>query len=266
MIVSDKSGKDKRASGVEKICFKLSNLDFNEVSIREMKLKLDQKKFNGRDLSLDVVEALKDSIKIDMSNLTGRRVVLVGPPGVGKTTTIAKIAANLLFNDHKKVGLITTDTYRIGAVEQLKIYAEIMNMPFRGVITQEEMDEALEHMKDCDTILIDTTGRSYTNSKKILELKEYIEKVGDKKVLLVLSCTTNDRCVKSTIDAYRPLNFTSLVISKLDETTTYGSIMNILNHSKKPISYLTTGQNVPEDILKPDKDKIIRLFLGAECI
>lgn len=193
-------------------------------------------------------------------------IVLVGPTGVGKTTTIAKLAGRLSLIENKKVGLITIDTYRIGAVEQLKTYADIMNIPFSVVFTIKDMQLALESMSDCDVILVDTTGRSSKNTMQISELRAFIDKVKTENIHLVISCTTKNKDIDVIIDGYKPLNYNNLIITKLDETSTYGSILNIVESAKKPISFITTGQNVPDDIKVLTSEQITKLILGEDDV
>lgn len=192
--------------------------------------------------------------------------VFVGPTGVGKTTTIAKLAGKYVLNYKKKVGLITIDTYRIGAVEQLKTYAEIMNLPFKVVFNLKQMEEAIESMKDCDLILIDTTGRSSKNLMQIQELRAFVEKTGASSISLVLSATTKWRDIESIVEGYSALKFTNLILTKLDETNTYGAILDTLVKSKVPLSYVTVGQNVPEDIKTLDKTNLISMILGENIL
>lgn len=251
------------SNDLEKICNKLQKLGVNNEIIEEVKTRLPN--MENEEMSNNLVDYLRENININNS-INSERVVLVGPPGVGKTTTIAKIAANLVFKENKKVGIITIDTYRIGAVEQLKIYSDIMNVKFKAVLTPEEMENAIEEMIDCDTILIDTTGRSCKNSMQISELNNYIKNTGTTNIHLVLSVTTKERDLEAIIDSYRNVNFENIIFTKLDETTSYGTILNMVKYANKPISYLTIGQNVPDDILNPSKDQLIKILLGVEKI
>lgn len=214
-------------------------------------------------------EALKEyicsKVNIEEKELEGT-VVFVGPTGVGKTTTIAKLAGKLSLIDKRKVGLITVDTYRIGAVEQLRTYAEIMNIDFKVVITIKEMEQAIESMSECDVILIDTTGRSSKNKMQISELRAFVDKANTTNINLVLSSTTKNKDVLAIIEGYSILNYNRVIITKLDETTVYGSILNILIEADKPLSYITIGQNVPDDIKRPSKEELVDLILGRESI
>lgn len=226
----------------------------------------DLKKRIGND---DPAEGLKkiiyEDINIATNSLKGK-VVLVGPTGVGKTTTIAKLAGRLSLVDKKKVGLITVDTYRIGAVEQLKTYAEIMNIPFKVVITMKEMSEAVKSMEDCDIVLIDTTGRSSKNSMQISELRAFIEKADPDYISLVISSITKNRDINIILEGYKELNYNDIIVTKLDETSVYGSLYNIERMSNKPIRFITTGQNVPDDIQSPEKDEIVKFIFGEESL
>lgn len=213
----------------------------------------------------DLKEAVKSSIEISKEDLRGN-IVLIGPTGVGKTTTIAKLAGRLALIENKKVGLITIDTYRIGAVEQLKTYAEIMNIPFKVVITTKEMEQAVESMSDCDVVLIDTTGRSSKNSMQISELRAYVEKANPDSIAVVISATTKNKDIKIILDGYSQLNYDRVIITKLDETSTYGSLYNISKRANKPLKFITVGQNVPDDIKEPTKEDIINFIFGEEAL
>ena len=239
----------------------------NDIDVDEKQIfELLEKNYDKLDeFKKDFVSILNESIEINNEDLSGK-VVLVGPTGVGKTTTIAKLAGRLALIEKKKVGLITIDTYRIGAVEQLRTYAEIMNIPFKVVITLKEMEIAVEELKNCDVILIDTTGRSSKNAMQLSELRAFTQKVNPNHVMLVISGTTKNRDIKIILEGYKELLYEKLIITKLDETSAYGCIFNIINISKKPIAYITTGQNVPDDIKIPNKEEIKKLILGEENI
>lgn len=225
-------------------------------------------KENAKD-ETDEKEVLRDifekDILISTKTLEGR-VVLVGPTGVGKTTTIAKLSGRLSLIEKKKVGLITVDTYRIGAIEQLKTYAEIMNIPFQVVITMKEMEEAIESMKDCDVVLIDTTGRSCKNAMQISELRAFVQKANPTYISMVISATTKNSDIKNILKGYSELEYDNIIITKLDETNVYGALYNIIKIANKPVNFITIGQNVPDDIMMPTKEKVANLILGEEII
>lgn len=242
-------------------------LEDNDVNDKVIKIILSHMEIMSEDLEEKekARHAIENMISESDVKMEGS-VVLVGPTGVGKTTTIAKLAGRLSLLEKKKVGLITIDTYRIGAVEQLKTYADIMNIPFKVVFTIKEMEAAVEAMSDCDVILIDTTGRSSKNAMQISELRAFVEKVNTDNIHLVISCTTKNRDINSIVEGYKQLKYNNVIITKLDETQSYGSIINILETAKKPISFITTGQNVPDDIRKPSTKEISNLILGEDSI
>lgn len=240
------------------------------VLLRELDIDMEhyealKEKTGTENIKENLRKILQDEMKISTDNLKGN-VVLVGPTGVGKTTTIAKLAGKLLLVEKKRVGLITVDTYRIGAVEQLKTYAEIMNIPFEVVITMNEMEKAVESMKNCDIVLIDTTGRSSKNTMQISELRAFVEKAKPDSINLVVSAITKNRDLKIILDGYKGLDYKDIIVTKLDETSVYGSLYNIQKLSEKPIRFITTGQNVPDDIKKPTKDELVRFILGEEIL
>lgn len=221
------------------------------------------KKVTAKYLERELYSAFESMISV--SNTDGGRIqALVGPTGVGKTTTIAKLASiNKLYNN-KKVGLITLDTFRIGAVDQLKSYAEILDVPFGVVLSPKDIPSVKESMADCDIVYIDTTGRNSKNIMQLSELKRYLEEFQADNIYLVLSMTTKHNDLKQIIDNYRILDYNSIILTKNDETTQYGSIATTVYYGNAPISYITTGQGVPEDIEKAEADKILHLIMGAD--
>ncbi|MCX7708909.1 MAG: flagellar biosynthesis protein FlhF [Clostridia bacterium] len=190
-------------------------------------------------------------------------VMMVGPTGVGKTTTLAKIAANYALNHKKKVGMITADTYRIAAVEQLKTYAEILGMPVTVIYSPSELSEAINQHSDKDVILIDTAGRSHKNKAQFEELKTLISAANADEIYLLLSATTSPRNCKEIISNYNFLKDYKLLFTKLDETQITGIILNARFMTNKSLSYITTGQSVPDDIEIMNVDKITKNLLGS---
>ncbi len=177
-----------------------------------------------------------------------RLVALVGPTGVGKTTTIAKLAAHYRLREKKRVGLITVDTYRIAAVEQLRTYADIIDLPMRVVTTPREIRQATADLANLDLVLLDTAGRSLKDEVQIQELKSFLTEAGVQDVHLVLSAVTGTRTLMRTAESFADVGTTALILSKLDETTNLGNLLPLLRECQLPLSYVTNGQNVPDDI------------------
>lgn len=198
----------------------------------------------------------------------GAKVIFfVGPTGVGKTTTIAKIASKFGVEEKKKVALLTADTYRIAAAEQLRTYANILENPFRVIYSAEEARTALKDFKDYDYILVDTAGHSHHNEAQKENMNDLIHCMGDsveQEVYLVLSATTKYRDLVSIADTYSTLTKYKLIFTKLDETATLGNLLNLKLHTGAPLSYITYGQNVPDDIACFNPQDTVRLLLGGK--
>ncbi len=193
-------------------------------------------------------------------------VFFIGPTGVGKTTTIAKIASKLNVDDKKKVALLTTDTYRIAAAEQLRTYANILDAPFRVIYTEDEVKDALDEFKDYDYILVDTAGHSHHNEAQKSAMKQFlhcVDGVVEKEVYLVVSATTKYRDLLSIADAYSEMTDYKLIFTKLDETTTLGNLFNLKKHTGAQMSYITCGQNVPDDIEQFSPQNTVKQLLGG---
>ena len=194
-------------------------------------------------------------------------VFFIGPTGVGKTTTIAKIASKFRVDEKKKVALLTADTYRIAAAEQLRTYANILEVPFRVIYTVEEISKAMEDFRDYDYIMIDTAGHSHQNSTQKDNMCNIIHSVDDKvekEVHLVLSATTKYRDLISIADSYKELADYKLIFTKLDETTTLGNLLNLRLYTGADLSYVTYGQNVPDDIEDFNPQKTVKRLLGGK--
>lgn len=183
-------------------------------------------------------------------------VALVGPTGVGKTTTIAKIAAHYVLFERAKVALVTIDTYRIAAVEQLKTYAEIINIPVSVVYTRDDYQEALHNLAGYDLILVDTAGRSQKNIGQIQELQRFFHGTMPDEVHLVISATTKLQDMVEVVESFVAVQYNRIIFSKLDETNEYQSLLALAGRIKVPLSYMTIGQNVPDDIEVATADRL----------
>lgn len=193
---------------------------------------------------------------------TRKLAALVGPTGVGKTTTIAKLAANFRLRDQHNVGLITVDTYRVAAVEQLRTYADIIDLPMEVVSTPREMRQAVDRLSHLDLILLDTAGRSPRDDVQIQELKSMLAEAQPDETHLVLSSVTSSNALKKTAERFSEVGIDAMLLTKLDEATGLGNLLPLLRSCGLPLSYVTNGQNVPDDIDQADCRKIAREILG----
>jgi flagellar biosynthesis protein FlhF len=189
-------------------------------------------------------------------------VALIGPTGVGKTTTLAKLAANLKLREKHRVGLVTLDTFRIAAVDQLKRYADIIGSPLRVVSTGEELREAVRAMSDCDFLLIDTAGRSPNDAMKLNELRGLLSTVEPDEVHLVLSSTASEECINLAVSRFSDVRVDKIIFTKIDEAAHVGVVLNVVHKVNKSLSYITTGQDVPDDIEVGRGRRLAQLILG----
>lgn len=214
-------------------------------------------------LQKEVFRIIKAPQPIDDKLHNKQRVIaLVGPTGVGKTTTIAKLAANYTIKDKKDVSLLTVDTYRIAAVEQLKTVGEIIGVPVEVVFTPQNLKTAIQENSNKDLIFIDTAGRSHKNTMQMSEIKAFLDAAEADDTFLVLSSSTKYKDMLDIIEKYQELDINKIIFTKLDETTTFGSILNVADKTKKRLSYFTTGQNVPDDIEIAEQEKYFDLLIG----
>lgn len=211
-----------------------------------------------------VEDMMKRSIASSYRNTGKKRIsVFVGPAGEGKTTTLAKLAARSLFGEKLKVGIITMDTYRIGAAEQLKTYADIMNIPMEVASEKKELARVLNKLADRDIILVDTPGKSRSDESYLLELKECLEMGPALETNLVLSMTSSPESMMDAVARFGLVNYNSIIFTKLDDSKQFGSIYNVIDQAGKPVFYIANGQNVPRDLKAMDPAKLASLIVGS---
>jgi flagellar biosynthesis protein FlhF len=189
--------------------------------------------------------------------------LFVGPTGVGKTTTLAKLAARLSLVENRSVGLITADTFRIAAVEQLKTYSEILGIPLTVIYEAEEIREALKKYKDKDFVLVDTAGRSHKSDELKSDLDNLLKHLKNPEIFLVISLTTGYKDIVSILNSYEFLKDYKLLFTKLDEASSLGNILNVRAHTGKSLSYFAIGQSVPDDIEIANVDRVVN-FIGGD--
>ncbi|MFC5603081.1 flagellar biosynthesis protein FlhF [Sporosarcina koreensis] len=231
-------------------------------------MKEEKKDFSGA----EQVEIAKTFLMKEFSELpfggisnSKKYINVLGPTGVGKTTTIAKIAARALLEDKKKIGFITTDTYRIAAIEQLRTYANLLQAPVEIAYNSKDFEEAILKMKDRDLIFIDTAGRNYKEMKFVDDLKRLIDFSLDMESFLVLSVTSKEEDMKTIIDRFTSFPIEKFIFTKVDETGSIGPMFNLMKQYGIGTAYYTDGQEVPEDITDADLEKMLKLLLaGAE--
>ncbi|MDF2843275.1 MAG: hypothetical protein K0R00_1701 [Herbinix sp.] len=203
---------------------------------------------------------------IELNGKTPKFVFFIGPTGVGKTTTIAKIASKFRVNDKLKVAFLTADTYRIAAVEQLRTYANILGIPLTVIYSEDEMRNAKEEYSEFDLVFVDTAGRSHRNKEQRDDIEALINTipVEERDIFLVLSATTKYKDLVKITEAYSEILNYSLIFTKLDETSSIGNLFNIRMLTEAPLSYSTFGQNVPDDISRVDAQSIAKQLLRGQ--
>jgi len=192
---------------------------------------------------------------------TKKYVNVIGPTGVGKTTTIAKIAARALLEKKKKVGFITTDTYRIAAIEQLRTYANLLQAPVEIVYNSTDFKAALHKFSDLDLVFIDTAGRNYKEVKFVEDLSSLIDFSLDMESFLVLSLTSKEQDMRGIIEQFKSFPIEKFIFTKMDETSSIGPMFNLMKEFSMGVAYYTDGQEVPEDLTEANTGKLVDLLL-----
>ncbi len=212
-----------------------------------------------------IVLKLGEIKQLDTGDKKPKIVFFVGNTGVGKTTTMAKLASKFMLDEKKNIAMVSVDTYRIAAIEQIKTYANILSVPMEVVYSPEEMKNVVEKHKNCDFIFVDTAGRSHRNEEQKKDLQEIIDSVSEyeKEVYLVVSATVKYNDLKSISKTYEDMFPYKLIFTKLDETKGWGNILNLKLETGKDLSYVTWGQNVPDDIGAVNPQIIAKKLLGG---
>ncbi len=228
------------------------------------RMKVEKKDFTDEEQRLIIKQLLEQEIE-DLPfggiSFNKKYINVLGPTGVGKTTTIAKIAARALLEKKKKIGFITTDTYRIAAIEQLRTYANLLQAPVEVAYNSKDFEIAIEKLKDLDLIFIDTAGRNYKEAKFVEDLTRLIDFSLDMESYLVLSMTSKEEDMRIIIEQFNMFPIEKFIFTKMDETGSIGPMFNLMKDYSIGAAYYTDGQEVPEDIAEADSMKLISLLL-----
>ncbi|MCQ4087206.1 flagellar biosynthesis protein FlhF [Saccharibacillus sp. JS10] len=262
---------DPLPENLDKLLARLKEQQVEEALIEQWleKVRADE----GPAFSDTSAEQVKQEIRSFTENREGggiddqtRIVYIAGPTGVGKTTTIAKLAAEQMFKKKRKVGFITSDTYRISAIEQLRTYASILNVPLEVVQSPGDLQRAFQKLENCDLILMDTAGRNYRNELLVSELQALIAPAEYSETYLVLSLTSKFMDMEEITENFNQYKLDKVIFTKADETGSFGSILSLLYRYPLKYSYITNGQNVPDDLLLPSGEWLVDVLLGEQTI
>lgn len=230
----------------------IAKLNSTGISLDLSKEIVTNVKKSGKNISYDSVcleieKMLSNSIKINYTQ-NKKYIIFIGSTGVGKTTTLAKIASKEAMEKRKKIGFLTLDTYRISAVEQLKTYAEILSSPIEIAYEIRDLVASIDRLSNRDLVFIDTAGRSHNNKGQVDDIKNVLKNIENKKVYLVLSANINMEDMFDIIETYNFVDDYEIIVTKMDETKRHGNLLNLMMKTGKKISYTAFGQNVPDDI------------------
>jgi flagellar biosynthesis protein FlhF len=260
-------------SPIQELKQQLHNQEMNQKEINEVvKAAMEWWYKNGEEKTHDeVIRWAKNYLINQIAHLpfgeitfSKKYINIVGPTGVGKTTTLAKIAAISMLKHKKNIAFITTDTYRIAAIEQLKTYANILNVPVEVCYNLEDFHNAVKKFASCDLVFIDTAGRNFRNRKYVEDLKNIIDFNQDIETLLVLSLTSKQTDMEEIISQFSLMTVDKLIFTKADETSTYGAMYNVIKQKQKAVAYITNGQNVPDDFVKATPENVVNHIVGVD--
>lgn len=273
LMMNDQKGSTL-PNGVTKWVNRLKKQGVEEEVVEHIVNSMIKKYDSLNDMNDEMIKQEMASIVIEMiekkipvSNMVHKRtrmINVIGPTGVGKTTSIAKLATEQVLKQKRRVAMITTDVYRIAAVEQLKTYAAILNVPIEVVRTKDELDRALKKLEDSDLVYMDTTGRNYKEVQYRDSINEFLNHPLESDNYLVLSLTTKFEDMEILLNEFLDSPIKKLILTKFDETTSYGSILNIAYKYPYQLAYITNGQSVPEDITAIDAALLAGYLLGRE--
>ncbi|KAA0547920.1 flagellar biosynthesis protein FlhF [Bacillus sp. BGMRC 2118] len=258
---------------LQKILDKLEDQEINDELQSDIMSKLLENwyKNNATSNEAEMYNVLKEDLlrRVEQYEHGGisfnrKYINVVGPTGVGKTTTLAKIAAQCVIKHKKKVAFITTDTYRIAAIEQLKTYAKILDVPIEVCYNLDDFKVAKDKYSTYDLVFIDTAGRNFRNHQYVEDLKEVIDFTEEMETFLVLSLTAKQRDMEEIYRQFSLIFINRFIFTKTDETSQFGSILNLMTKYKKGVAYLTTGQNVPDDIIEATPNDIVNTILEVD--
>jgi flagellar biosynthesis protein FlhF len=258
---------------IQEVTTRLKRQELNESTVKKIAdgLLYKWKKAVEQGEEPNVLVWAKNEIRPFLSHLEfggisyqRKCINIIGPTGVGKTTTIAKMAAEAVLEKGKKIAFITTDTYRIAAIEQLKTYANLLNVPVEVVYIPSDFQKALDKFSDYDLVFIDTAGRNYRDDVFIEDLKKLISFEDEMETYLVLSLTGKEKDLSTIVDKFNSIPIQKFIFTKLDETASLGSMFNLMTQHQIGAAYFTNGQDVPEDIVEASEEKLIDLLLNGE--
>lgn len=230
---------------------------FNRMKVEKLDFTLDEQE----EIAKQLLQELMADLPFGGITFKKKYINVLGPTGVGKTTTIAKIAARALLEKKCKVGFITTDTYRIAAIEQLRTYANLLQAPVEIAYNQKDFEDAIEKFSQLDLVFIDTAGRNYKEVKYLDDLTELVDFSLDMESFLVLSMTSKEQDMKTIIEQFNSFPIEKIIFTKLDETSSMGPLFNLMKDYSIGTAYYTDGQEVPEDITEASAEKLLALLM-----